>query len=73
MIYNRECVTCRYLAACGLTSVERILSHFVCDSFEEVENEVEIVKARCDIINLFGRAGLVALAPNIDKRKPPDE
>jgi hypothetical protein len=71
MTYNRECVTCRFIGACGLTNPERILSHFVCTNFEEVENAVEIVKARCDIINLFGTAGLHALAPN--RRKPPDE
>ncbi len=42
----------------------KIISHFVCTSFEEVENELEVVKARCDVINMFGPAGIRALAPH---------
>jgi hypothetical protein len=71
MIYNRECVTCRHLEACTRTDTQRILSHYVCEYFEEVANEEEIVKARCDIINKFGSAGLIALAPH--KKEKPDE
>lgn len=41
----------------------KLLSHYVCQSFEEVENELHIVKARCDIINMFGEAGFKVLAP----------
>lgn len=71
MGYNRECVTCKYLEQCSNTSIEKILSHFLCELFEEVPNEEQVVKARCDIINKFGNAGLVALAPY--KKEKPDE
>lgn len=63
MGYNRECVTCKFLEACSKTSAQKILSHFVCDNYERVFNEVQIVKARCYIINTFGNAGINALAP----------
>lgn len=63
MTFNRECVTCKSLTVCQLTSEQKILSHYVCEYFEEVENPVEVVKARCDVINVFGTAGLVAIAP----------
>lgn len=69
MVYNRECVTCNRLENCTRTSVKKILSHFVCESFEEVTNEEEVVKARCDIINKFGNAGFYVLAP-ITKEQP---
>lgn len=71
MVYNRECVTCAYLAACQNTSAEKILSHYVCELFQEVSNEEQVVKARCDVINKFGAAGLVAIAPH--KKEKPDE
>lgn len=64
MVYKPECVTCKYLPVCPKTSATKLLSHFVCDSFEEVESEIEVVKARCDIINTFGKAGIKALAPH---------
>jgi hypothetical protein len=64
MVYKPECVTCRFLQVCKRTSHMKILSHFVCESFEEVESELEVVKARCDIINMFGAAGIQALAPH---------
>lgn len=67
MIYNKECVTCALLRVCTQTSAAKILSHFSCASFEGVLAEEEIVKARCDIINLFGTAGLMALAPHMHK------
>lgn len=63
MTFNRECVTCKYLQVCTKTSTEKVLSHFLCEYFEEVENPVEVVKARCDIINAFGGAGVKGLAP----------
>lgn len=63
MVYNPECVTCKFLQICPKTSHTKILSHFVCESFEEVESELEVVKARCDVINVFGAAGIRALAP----------
>jgi len=64
MVYKSECVTCKYLQVCRKTSYNKLLSHYVCNSFEEVESEVEIVKARCDLINMFGGAGFKALAPH---------
>lgn len=67
MAFNRECVTCKYIEACSKTSAQKILSHYVCESFEEVPNEDEVVKARCDIINRFGYAGLDVLAPHKEK------
>lgn len=66
MTYSPECVTCKFLRVCKKTSRTKILSHFVCDSFEEVESELEVVKARCDIINIFGAAGIEALAPHAE-------
>lgn len=69
MAFNRECVTCKFLEACSITSASKILSHFVCASFEEVPNEDQVVKARCDIINAFGAAGILAIAPH-SKEKP---
>lgn len=71
MVYNRECVTCTYLAACGNTNAEKILSHYVCEYFQEVLNEEQVVKARCDVINKFGVAGLIAIAQH--KKEQPDE
>lgn len=44
-----------------------IFSHGVCEYFQEVTNEEQVVKARCDVINRFGEAGLVALAPHKEK------
>jgi hypothetical protein len=66
MTYKPECVTCRYLQVCKKTSRTKILSHFVCESFEGVENELEVVKARCDIINTFGAAGVAAIASHAE-------
>jgi hypothetical protein len=71
MVYNRECVTCTYLEVCQTTSAAKILSHFVCEYFQEVNNEEQVVKARCDVINKFGAAGLSAIAPR--KKEKPDE
>lgn len=64
MVYNRECVTCKFLEACSKTSTQKLLSHFVCDTYERVINEEQIVKARCYIINIFGNAGIDVLAPH---------
>lgn len=69
MSYNRECVTCVYLGVCQNTSTEKILSHYVCESFQEVPSEEQVVKARCDVINKFGAAGFIAIAPH-KKEKP---
>lgn len=63
---NRECVTCRHLGNCGTASPQTILSHFVCVFYEEVTKPEE-VKARCDVINKFGEAGLQVLV------SPPEE
>lgn len=63
MGYNRECVTCKFLPACSNTNRQKILSHYVCENFEQVPEEEQVVKARCDIINKFGNAGLHVLAP----------
>lgn len=68
MVYSPECVTCKFLSVCKKTSNTKILSHFVCDIFEEVESELEVVKARCDVINMFGPAGLRALAPHSEAK-----
>jgi hypothetical protein len=57
---NPECVNCSHLGSCGLTDEQKILSHFVCIHFVEVANK-EIVRARCDVINRFGDAGLKSL------------
>jgi hypothetical protein len=57
--WNRECVTCNKLGRCTETDAHKILSHYVCHRFEEVGPEV--VHARCDTINKFGKAGLTAL------------
>lgn len=56
-------MTCKWLNVCQTTSIRKVLSHFVCEYYEEVPNPVQVVKARCDIINTFGNAGLVAIAP----------
>lgn len=63
MTYNQECVTCKFLPVCTRTSTQKVLSHYVCEYFEEVVNPVEVIKARCDVINMFGDAGVLAIAP----------
>lgn len=71
MVYKAECVTCKLLPICKKTSADKVLSHFVCEHFEEVPNEMQVVKARCDIINSFGAAGIYSIAPS--SRKPKHE
>ena len=53
--------------SCSKTNAQKILSHYVCDSYGAAEKE--IVQARCDVINKFGNAGLSAVVttePNED-------
>jgi len=57
---SRECVTCRFIDNCKTVSPAKILAHFVCDNFQEVESR-EQIKARCDVINKFGESALRAL------------
>lgn len=70
MTFNPECVTCKFLPACPRTRNDLILSHYVCEVYQEVENPEQVVKARCDLINTFGAAGLHAIAPC--KKEEPD-
>jgi hypothetical protein len=56
---NRECVTCKHISNCATVTPEKILAHFVCDHHEEVH--VEEVRARCEVITLYGTAGLKVL------------
>jgi hypothetical protein len=59
-MFNAECVTCTLLGACNETSPDKILNHYVCHRYLEVNNQ-ETVQARCDVINKFGKFALEAL------------
>lgn len=63
---NPECANCKHLGACKTTDAQKILSHYVCEFFEEVPNQ-QIAQARYDVIAKFGQAGLKVLTnPNVD-------
>lgn len=59
---NQECATCRHLGICKVTDAHKILAHYVCEYYQEVDSP-EIVQARVDIITKFGEAGLRVIAP----------
>lgn len=57
---NPECITCKHINNCQTVTPQKILEHFRCHDWEEVERPAE-VEARCDIITKFGERGLEAL------------
>ncbi len=57
---RRECLHCKYLSRCETVDATKVLEHYVCDFYEEVEKPAQI-KARYDIINKFGNSGIQAL------------
>lgn len=57
---NPECVTCRHISNCATVTPQKVLEHFRCDRWEEVERP-EQIQARCDIITKYGESGLKAL------------
>jgi len=56
---NAECVTCKHVGNCATVTPEKILNHYVCTNFEEVDEQV--TKARCDVITRYGEGGLLAV------------
>lgn len=67
MSRNPECVFCTRLGGCELTTGTKLLSHFVCDVFQE-EPQEEVIRARLDVINKFGSAGVQSvIAPEAQK------
>ena len=67
MSRSRECVLCRYLGNCEETNGQKLLSHYVCVSYQE-EAQEEIIRARLDIINKFGSAGVSSvISPETQK------
>ncbi len=57
----KECLSCKYVNnRCKRTSPEKVLVHFTCELYEEVESPAE-VQARRDIITKFGEMGIAAL------------
>lgn len=54
---TRECVFCSRLSGCSRTDGTKLLSHFVCEVYQEEQTE-EVIRARLDIINKFGSAGV---------------
>jgi len=64
---NRECVNCALLSGCTRTSGEKLLSHYVCEVFKEEPTD-EVIRARLDIINKFGSAGVQSvISPDTEK------
>lgn len=64
---NKECVNCALLGGCAHTSGEKLLSHYGCDVFKE-EPTNEVIRARLDIINKFGSAGVQSvISPDTQK------
>ena len=64
---NPECVTCRFISQCATVTPEKVLAHFVCANYKEVETQAE-VKARCDVITRFGESGLRAvISPEVEE------
>jgi len=67
MIRNPECVNCSLLGGCTRTDGQKILSNFVCEVFQE-EHREEVIRARLDIINKFGSAGVLSvMSPDAQK------
>ncbi len=64
---NPECVTCAHLGGCAKTDGPKLLSRFVCELYQEEPKE-EVIKARIDIINKFGSAGVQSvISPDTQK------
>jgi hypothetical protein len=54
-----ECLNCLQLGHCSLVDATKLLDHFKCLSWEEVEPE--IAAARATAIRQFGNAGVRTL------------
>ncbi len=54
---NPECLHCAHLGGCSVTDEQKLLSHFVCEVYQE-EPQEGVIKARLDIITKFGSAGV---------------
>lgn len=54
-----ECINCSHLGDCTETDVQKLLSHYRCDRWEEVPQEK--LKARIDSVNRYGVAAAQAL------------
>ena len=62
-----ECVTCLHLGNCTRTDGSKVLSHYVCEVYQEEERQ-EVIRARLDIVNKFGPAGIQSvISPNAQK------
>ena len=62
-----ECVSCAHLSGCTRTDGPKLLSHFVCEVYQE-EPQEEVIRARLDIINKFGSAGVQSvISPDTQK------
>jgi len=62
-----ECLSCKHLGGCIRTDGTKLLSHFVCEVYQEEPRE-EVIKARFDVINKFGSAGVRSvISPNTQK------
>lgn len=66
---NAECVTCKHINNCATVTPKKIMEHYRCEDWEEVERPGE-VQARCDIITKFGERGLEALIDAEAKEEP---
>lgn len=64
---NPECLHCSHLGNCAQTDGQKLLDHFLCPLYMEEERE-EIIKARLDVINKFGSAGVQSvISPDAQK------
>lgn len=52
-----ECISCSRLGGCLRTDGQKLVAHFVCELYQE-EPQEEIIRARLDVINKFGSAGI---------------
>ncbi len=54
-----QCINCKRLGHCAETNEDKVLSGYYCDRWEEVRPE--ILAARQQIIQLFGKQGVKAV------------
>jgi hypothetical protein len=66
---NQECIFCVHLGGCTKTDEAKVLAHFVCEVFQE-ESQDEVIRARLDVINKFGSAGVRSvISPEAQKEE----
>lgn len=56
---NPECINCLQLGQCTETDVDKVMAHYYCVNWREAPAEVSA--ARIQAVNMFGRAGVLAV------------